>query len=358
MAGYPGSTDRATTYSEARDTVGRSIPFTVEYLDEIRSVFRELESRSDILATKVQPPLFGIENYLKNNREALQILDSIDYLGRKKQFEEELLSWVRSDPNRKAKYSPVLSEMDRIQAKYQANWQKRVFASRLFSGYFNGIANAAMTLVRVAKEKEKPDLERLPGFQERDYENLRDELRQMQGTYDREIAIEVSTHFLTKLIEAEGTNPDFVAFWVGNEATSDKIRSFVERVLSKTELEDVDKRLQLFESATYADLKASDDPLIRMAIVAERDLLAIEQHGNTQAGEMLLVAPLYTEMLRDFLLSRRQVMAPDANSSLRITFGPSWRLLKNRRGIDQVCACLHQLATADRRRTPTGAERL
>lgn len=321
VAGYPGSTDRATTYSEARDTVGRSIPFTVEYLDQIRAVFRELESRNDTLATKVQPPLFGIENYLKNNREALQILDSIDYLGRKKQFEEELLSWVRSDPSRNVKYSPVLAEMDRIQAKYQENWQKRVFASRLFSGYFNGIANAAMTLVRVAKEKEKPDLERLPGFQERDYENLRDELRQMQGTYDREIAIEVSTHFLSKLLAAEGSNPPFVSKLLGDAKSEDAIRGKVQAILNATKLENPSQRLELFESANYADLKASQDPLIQLAISAEPDLLAIEQHGNTQAGEMLLVAPLYIEMLRDFQLSRSQVMAPDANSTLRITFG-------------------------------------
>lgn len=321
VAGYPGSTDRATTYAEARDTVGRFIPFTVEYLDQIRAVFRELESRNDVLATKVQPPLFGIENYLKNNREALQILGSIDYLGKKKQLEEELLSWVRADAGRKKKYSPVLAEMDRIQAQYQESWQKRAFASRLFSGYFNGIANAAMTLVRVAKEKEKPDLERLPGYQERDYENLRDELRQMQGTYAREIAVEVSTHFLSKLLKAEGTNPAFVGELFSGLDSDEGIRKKFQSILDSTSLEDVDNRLQLFETASYADLKASDDPLIKLAVAAEPDLLAAEQHGKAQSGETLLVAPLYIEMLRDFQMSRGQVMAPDANSSLRITFG-------------------------------------
>lgn len=321
VAGYPGSTDRATTFSEARDSVARSIPFSVEYLDQIRAVYRELESRNEAIATKVQPPLFGIENYLKNNREALEILNSIDYLGKKEQFESELLSWVRADASRNEKYAPVLAEMDRIQAKYQENWQKRVFASRLFSGYFNGIAHAAMTLVRVAKEKQKPDLERLPGFQERDYENLSDELRQMQGTYDREIAVEVSTHFLSKLMSAEGTNPEFVGKLFDGLNTEEEIRSKVKSILERTKLEDVDTRLKLFETATYAELKDSDDPLIRLAVVAEPDLLAAEKHGNAQSGEALLVSPLYIEMLRDFLSSRGQVMAPDANSTLRITFG-------------------------------------
>lgn len=321
VAGYPGRTNRATTFAEARDTVGRSMPFTIEYLDQIRAVFRELESRSEVLATKVQPPLFGIENYLKNNREALQILDSIDYLGKKEQLEKDLLGWVQSDAARVKKYEPTLAAMDRIQAKYQANWQKRAFTSRIFSGYFNGIASSAMTLVRVAKEKQKPDAERLPGYQERDYENLRDELRQMQGTYDREIAIEVSTHFLKKLVNCEGTNPPFVEKLLGKATTEEAIREKVESILGSTQLEDMGNRLRLFDSATYADLSASDDALIQFAVLAEPDLLASEEHGKTQSGETLLVAPLYTEMMREFLSSRGQVMAPDANSTLRITFG-------------------------------------
>ena len=316
VAGYPGRTNRATTFSEARDTVGRSIPFSIDYLNQARKVFRELESRNEVLATKTQPPLFGIENYLKNNREALKILEGINYLGKKEDFEKELLAWVRKDASRAKKYTPVLAEMDRIQKKYQENWQKRTFTSRLFSGYFNGIANAAMTLVRVAKEKEKPDAERLQGYQERDYENLRDELRQMQGTYAREIAVQVSTHFLKRLVEAEGKNPPFVEKLLGNRRTEDQIRSKIQSILDATKLEDPDTRLKLLESATYADLKSSDDPLIQLAVLIEPDLLAAEEHSKAQSGENLLVAPLYIEVLRDFLKSREQVMAPDANLSL------------------------------------------
>ncbi|MEL6897683.1 MAG: S46 family peptidase, partial [Planctomycetota bacterium] len=215
VAGYPGRTNRATSFAEARDTVGRTMPFTIDYLGQIRGIFRELESRNDVLATKVQPPLFGIENYLKNNREALQILDGIDYLGKKEKLEYDLNAWVRADAQRTKKYAPVIEEMDRVRSKYEEGWKKRVFASRIFSGYFNGIAGSALSIVRAAKEREKADAERLPGFQQRDYENIRDELRQMQGTYAREIAVEVTTHFLLRLLQSEGDNPAFVEKMLG-----------------------------------------------------------------------------------------------------------------------------------------------
>ena len=187
------------------------------------------------------------------------------------------------------------------------------------NGY--GIFNAALTLVRVAKEKEKPDAERLPGFQERDYENLGDALRQMQGVYARDIAVEVSTHFLTRLLAAEGENPAFVQKILGINRTEARIRAKMQATLNATTLESPETRLKLFAEASYADLKASQDPLIQLALVAEPDVLANEEHSKAQSGEMLLVAPLYVEVLRDFLKSRHQVMAPDANSTLRITFG-------------------------------------
>ena len=217
--------------------------------------------------------------------------------------------------------------MDEIQKRYQEGWQKRTFSSGLFRGYFNGIFNAALTIVRVAKEKQKPDAERLPGFQERDYENLGDGLRQMQGTYARDIAIEVSTHFLMRLLKAEGggENPSFVVDLLGADLVAkpdaNKIRAKMKGILDATTLEAPETRLKLFEEASYDDLKASEDPLIQLALAAEPTILANENHGKALSGEMLLVSPLYVEVLRDFLKSRRQLMAPDANSTLRVTFG-------------------------------------
>lgn len=325
VAGYPGRTNRATTFAEAQDTVGRTMPFNVEYLGKLRDVFRDLESRDAALATKTQPPLFGIENYLKNNREALTILDNIRYLDKKEQFEKELLAWTNADRRRAEKYSPVLATMNEIQKRYEKDWQKRVFTRGLFNGYFNGIFNAAMTITRVAKEKEKPDAARLPEFQEREYENIRDTLRQMQAKYAPDIAVEVSTHFLLRLLEAEGDNPAFVANLLGADVIAnprhDEIRAKMQSLLDSTTLENAETRLSLFKEASYADLKANKDPLIQLALDAEPDVLKNEQHAKAQSGEMLLVAPLYIEVLRDFLKSRHQVMAPDANSTLRVTFG-------------------------------------
>lgn len=325
VAGYPGRTERATTLAESKDTVDRVMPFTIQALADLRAVFKELESRNETLASKTQPSLFGIENYLKNQREATRILEEIGYLQKKADLQEALLAWMKEDPARHEKYAPALEEMDAIQERYQEGWKKRAYTRWLFHGFFNPVFNAALTLVRTAKEKEKPDAERLPAFQEREYENLRDSLKQMQATYAREIALEVSTHVLTKLLEAEGENPEFVTALPGSDLAKNPdetaIRSKFRSILENTALEDPETRLNLFQNASYEELKQSDDPLVQLAVAAEKDVLAYEEHGKAMGGEMLLAAPLYVEALRAFLEERDQTMAPDANSTLRITFG-------------------------------------
>ena len=325
VAGYPGNTKRATTLSESKDTLDRVMPFTIHALSATRAVLKELESRNDALASKTQRPLFGIENSLKNQREALQILKDIQYLKRKETLENQLTEWMKADSERHRKYGANLHLMDEIQERYQEGWQKRAYTSWSFSRFLNPIANAALTIVRTAREKEKPDSERLPAYQVREYENLRDGLRQMQSGYAREIAVEMGSHFLMELLAAEGVNPRFVETILGPQLASkpdqEAIAARLSDILKNTHLEDPEIRLQLFNEASYASLKASTDPLIQLAIAAEPDVLATEDHAKAMSGEMLLAAPLYIEALRAFLESRHQRMAPDANSTLRVTFG-------------------------------------
>ena len=321
VAGYPGRTERSTSYAESKDTVIRQMPFMIDTLGGILAVYRDLEGRNQELASKTQRAIFGLENYLKNQREATTILEEIEYLKRKETLEKELVAWMKADPERDKKYAPVLAAMNEIRKRYEDGWQKRAYMRWFFSGFVNPVAEAALTVVRTVKEREKPDAERLPAYQEREYENMRDRLKQMQSNYAREIAVEVGTHCLSELLTAEGPDPGFLSAMGFTNPKPEVLRPTLESTFEGTHLEDPDVRLRLFNEATFQELKESSDPLIKLAVVAEADVLENEKRFKAMAGEMLLVAPLYMEALRDFLADRNQIMAPDANSTLRITFG-------------------------------------
>src|SRR6185503_14034314 len=72
------------------------------------------------------------------------------------------------------------------------------------------------------------------------------------------------------------------------------------------------------KGATTKTLKKSKDPFIKLALALRPMLKAKEDENDAQAGEYLLVAPKYGAAMREALDG---FLSPDANSTLRITYG-------------------------------------
>jgi hypothetical protein len=73
-----------------------------------------------------------------------------------------------------------------------------------------------------------------------------------------------------------------------------------------------------FEKATLAELEKSKDPFAKLALRLAPLVKQAEEHHKRYDGAMLLVAPKYVAAMQQY---KNKPIAPDANSSLRITFG-------------------------------------
>jgi hypothetical protein len=73
--------------------------------------------------------------------------------------------------------------------------------------------------------------------------------------------------------------------------------------------------------ADRAAFQASTDPAIQYAVAVMPTLLKLEEERKTRAGENLAARPLFLQALADFKKSQGEYVYPDANLSLRITFG-------------------------------------
>src|SRR5690606_12369848 len=74
-------------------------------------------------------------------------------------------------------------------------------------------------------------------------------------------------------------------------------------------------------TAKLASLKKSKDPFIVLAHALGPMIEAANVIADEQAGKMALLRPRYIAALREFAESNGEVLAPDANSTLRITYG-------------------------------------
>jgi hypothetical protein len=100
--------------------------------------------------------------------------------------------------------------------------------------------------------------------------------------------------------------------------THDSIRRAVDRLYAGTKLADQKLRLELFDKKTSAELARHPDPLIRLAVALRPSLKEAEQRKKRLSGKMLALRPLYMDALLKMLGT---AVAPDANGTLRITYG-------------------------------------
>ena len=95
------------------------------------------------------------------------------------------------------------------------------------------------------------------------------------------------------------------------------IDAFLRRLFAGTKLGDRDFRLSLMEKST-ADLLATKDPFILLAAAMEPMAEANREAAKNRGGAQARLMPRYMEAL---LAKAGGLVAPDANSTLRVTYG-------------------------------------
>ena len=173
-------------------------------------------------------------------------------------------------------------------------------------------------------QRPKPDVARDPGFQERDWSRIREAQERLQRTIDPvadrallrwalgQAATLAADQRLEPVDKAAGLNAGM------DKASAGKaIDSYLDGLYAGTKLADHDFRLGLIEKST-ADLVATNDPFIALAAALEPLAEANREAAKNRAGAYARIRPLYMEAM---LEKAGGLLAPDANSTLRVTYG-------------------------------------
>jgi hypothetical protein len=92
----------------------------------------------------------------------------------------------------------------------------------------------------------------------------------------------------------------------------------LENYYAGTQLENLEERLRLLDHASIQDLEGSTDTMIQLALHLSKTSDRYNAEMDAEFGSLLLLTPKYVQALREQAEGR---LAPDANSTLRITFG-------------------------------------
>src|SRR5690606_34694205 len=181
---------------------------------------------------------------------------------------------------------------------------------------------SALDLTRWAEERAKPDADRKAGYQERDLKPEIAQHKQLTKQYDATLDRALFRLTLVRALQLPPDQRPWLALLLGAKRTQKIDEAFIDKTLASwyrtTKLDSEKLRLGLLEKGTKARLAKEKDPFLRAAQRVWKLYKAEETREDARAGELLLVAPVYVEAMREVLGG---LLAPDANRTLRITYG-------------------------------------
>jgi hypothetical protein len=316
VAGYPGRTYRLKTAAEVQEAVEYSYPHRIEsnqaYIDAIEAVTKT----NPELAIKANSRLRGLHNYLTNSKGMLEGLSKGGLAVQKAKLEADLKAWIAADIERKKEFGKVFEQLEALTAERK---QHRVHDGALSElARASSLARTAGMMWDLAEKRAKGELK------DDKLEAAKRRLESMDGYFAEELDRATFTLALQRTSALpEGDRPDALLDAIIGHKTEGKlddatIDKALDRLYSKTKLLDPKARLALADKATQKKLERSRDPFIALAKTMKDLGETAEERGKAYQGAMAALRPKYIAALREF---SNGPIAPDANSTLRITFG-------------------------------------
>lgn len=319
VAGYPGRTNRHRLPSEVQYTFDWNYPAFVQASGEVLAII-ERETKNDPAAKlKYAGQIAGVNNYYKNRKGMLTSYGESDFLQRKTAEHNALKAWVNSDAARKKQFGADIDTAEKLIAERDAHTKQ---------GFYLGYAqprflSSARSLYRLANERTKPDAQRKSGYQERDMARVTSVITGQDRTYDEKVDKALVMNFLTKYLAQPAAEQDKAfndALGLRAGMSQDELKAALDKAYAGSKLANKEERTAWLKKSP-AEFKASNDSFIKAAVAMYDADLKDEAKEEELAGKIQKAYGGYMKAKIAYMNSKGQAVYPDANGTLRVTFG-------------------------------------
>lgn len=317
--GYPGRTNRHRLPSEVASTFDWSYPAFIKSSNETLAII-ERETKSDpAVKLKYAGQVANVNNYYKNRKGMLTSYEGSDFLARKTKEHADLKAWVSANPARQKEYGTDIDKVEQLIAERDAMMKRDYYlmssSPRLLS--------SARSMYRLANESAKPDAARKSGYQERDLKRFQSSVTGLDRTYDAKVDKALVMNSLTKYAAqpAASRNANFdAAMGIKDGMSAAALSALLDRMYAGTTLGDTAQRSAWLKKSP-AEFKASNDPFIKAAVAMYDGGLKREAEDEELGGKVQQAYANYMKAKIAYMNSKGQAVYPDANGTLRVTFG-------------------------------------
>ncbi len=318
LLGFPGTTKRYESSFFIDNMVNHEYPQDIRLRQELISILEKEAAKDSLVALRLSSRIKSIYNYLKKNQGMLDGFKRSGLLHKKIEEEKELREFLNKNPEAMTKYGKVFSQLDSLYQE-KRKFQDKDFLLRwmIYSSYFLDFAS---TIHKWSLEKEKKDVNREPGYQNRDTAETKEWLRDSQINLVPSVDEKVLAYFFKKAVQLPpGQKISAIEKIFEGKENQDQdkvIEDFVSSLYRNTKLGSVDVRLNMFDMKRK-DLEKLNDSFINFAAELEKDREELRIENKKFKGASQRLQP---ELIQAYFDWKGKELYPDANGTIRFNY--------------------------------------
>ena len=307
LAGYPGRTSRYKLPVEIRHARDISYPRLVAEAQADLDVIARATQDNPESVVRYASVAKSINNRMKKSQGLIDGFARKDIAAIKDGQNAEFRLWFA----RNGKDANLLGELEQVIAADIA-LSEQEFAWSVATQ--SEILRSARSLYRLALERKKPDAERESGYQERDQPFIKARLARLEQS----LVSSVDQARWQAALQRYAQLPA-AAHPAGVDALLPAAAS-IAALYKQTRLNDTARRLAWMDKDADS-MAQSDEPFLQLAARLYQAGDALEKNRKEIDGNLERIIPRYMQAVINWKKSQGKPVYPDANSTLRVTFG-------------------------------------
>lgn len=318
ILGYPGTTYRALTAQEMRERrdffFDRRAGLYAEWIRTLEAAAKGNAEGEIAIAANVKT----LANRVKNAEGQLAGFRRGNILEAQLQRDAAVLEWAKKQPSQAGAIT-ANKELETMVGEQLKTWDRDFLLSHLFPTPQatsplgpKGLLFAAI-VARSATERAKPEADRDPLYRARDISRVGERLERERKNFYRPSDAAFLEGFVKRALAlpADQRIPSIDAAFGGGD-----VRMKIDEMYASTKIFDPAQRKAMF-AESVEELRTRKDPLIELGFALDRD---IREWLLRKARWDGMVARLRPQWRRAVIAHAGKPVAPDANSTLRISF--------------------------------------
>jgi hypothetical protein len=309
LAGYPGRTSRYKLPAEIRFARDADFPVRVAGMQADLAVIAAATMGNPAYDVRYASVVKGINNVMKKTEGLMDGFARKDIAAIKDVQDAEFRAWFNQ--NQAGASKTMLADLDAaIGADMALSEEEYAWSVATHSD----LLASARTLYRLALERQKPDQKRDAGYQERDLSFIKARLTRLEQSLVSsvdEARYSAALQRYSKL--AARMHPQALDALL-------PVPHAVPALYKSSELADTARRLAWIGKDADA-FRESDDAFIKLAVKLNDVSTSLENRRKEINGNLERIIPQYMSAVIAWKKSQGKPVYPDANSTLRVTFG-------------------------------------